>query len=410
VVCRLHQARLRETRGLPHAHNLTYSHMQESLSPLTNKSSNKHATVVHVTASSVSSQSLGLHRCSNASTLFGQDSAELLEDYERLFCPQPGTKESDALGIVSCVDGEQGAFRGGDGGNHHHARSPCHPQLQGAQHQVCEPHSSLPLHIMHPMSQSSSTHTTSSASSSPFSQSVLGQLYQSHQPLYAQPKTQIIDLSSSHPPISWAMRVSSPRPREQQGVDGGVAMEYAEEPPEILVGLDAQYQPYCKQVITPALNLVTTIALERLRNIQQEIESSMLGLPGVTKASIPRKYFCSLKEVSKVAKICKLLVIAPDIKPSPTAHIKPVKMLISLIEDAEIAGVPYVFALSRKGIGQIFGKDKNMSIMALMDLDPIRAEAVEMLEEASLGRRLWAEKCRASGWGLSVDELTQRHE
>ena len=161
--------------------------------------------------------------------------------------------------------------------------------------------------------------------------------------------------------------------------------------------MDGAYEPYCKQIITPALNVATTAALERMRNIQQEIEASMMGQPGVTKASIPRTFFCSLKEVSKVAKVCKLLVVAPDIKPSATAHIKPVKMLNALIEDADSAGVPYVFALSRRGIGDIFGKDKNMSIMALMDLDPIKAEVALMLAEAGLGRRLWVEKARAEG-------------
>ncbi len=218
-----------------------------------------------------------------------------------------------------------------------------------------------------------------------------------------------VERSASHPPLSWAMRVSSPRPVDDlnfptmqspishsschspsNGV-GTITADPETPPPEILVGLDGEYQSYCRQIITPALNVATTAALDRLRNIQLEIEASMLGQPGVTKATIPRKYYCSLKEVAKVAKICKLLVIAPDIKPSPTAHIKPVKLLNSLVEDAQDAGVPYVFALSRKGIGQIFGRDKNMSIMALMDLDPVRAEVDVMLDEAACGRRLWEE-------------------
>lgn len=228
-----------------------------------------------------------------------------------------------------------------------------------------------------------------------------------------------VERAPADPPLSWAMRVSSPRPLDAFNVTGdsplsqeklGTATalasgEYAADandmpPPEILVGIDGQYQPYCKQIITPALNVVTSIVLGRLRDIQQEIEASMLGQPGVTKASIPRKFYCSLKEVAKVAKICKLLVVAPDIKPSPTAHIKPVKILNSLIEDADQAGVPYVFALSRRGIGQIFGRDKNMSIMALMDLDPVRVEVGEMLEEASLGRRLWEEREMVGAVGM----------
>jgi len=158
---------------------------------------------------------------------------------------------------------------------------------------------------------------------------------------------------------------------------------------ECLIGLEGQYQPYCNQVITPRLNEAATVALTRLKNMQIAMDAT----PGQGKGSLVKKYYCSLKEVSKVAKTCKLLVIAPDVKPSPTAHIKPVRMLLSVIEDAACAGVPYIFALSRKGIGQIFGKDKNMSIMALMSLDQIEEECAIMIKEATIGRTMY-QSCR----------------
>lgn len=158
-------------------------------------------------------------------------------------------------------------------------------------------------------------------------------------------------------------------------------------PDECLVGIDGQYQPYCHQIITPVLNQATILALTKLKNMQVAMDASITT--GHGKGSHGKKYYCSLKEVSKVARTCKLLVIAPDVKPSPTAHIKPVRMLMSVIEDAAQAGVPYIFALSRKGIGQIFGKDKHMSIMALMSLDQIEDECAIMVREATYGKTLY---------------------
>ena len=423
-------------------------------------------TVVHVTASAANAMMASQHAVegvqsdvSSPSMLLGQESAELLHDYARLFCP--GLEEADALGF--CVDGSGGGV--GHGHGHGHGGGLLYPGQrqppgfgpQQVRHEypsvtsvppsgvVVMQHNAqqqLEMSNVHASMNSSSTNASQgspfvslsvqsmqSAQSMVASTSATGHSSDSYSYSYSmsgghehlrvrtspaaastppQPHRHV-ERSASHPPLSWAMRVSSPRPADDlnfptmqspishascpspsNGV-GTITADPEEPPPEILVGLDGQYQSYCRQIITPALNVATTAALDRLRNIQLEIEASMLGQPGVTKATIPRKYFCSLKEVAKVAKICKLLVIAPDIKPSPTAHIKPVKLLNSLVEDAQHAGVPYVFALSRKGIGQIFGRDKNMSIMALMDLDPVRAEVDVMLDEAACGRRLWEE-------------------
>ena len=401
-------------------HVQTRSHAQESV-PL-GKYGEKNAKVVHVIASVGTPGDLH----SSPSPLFGADSSELLQDYQQLFCPELGSNESESLGIVSCVDGALGAYGIGDCSGPPHPR--CSIAVQGSSSSV---HSHLhhysPRQVRH--SHNRSVHIVSSISSSARVQSTVssangpfGQLAQIRPPmarlhdedpttgdvserdsgkLRVETMPQRMERSQTHPPLSWAMRVSSPRPgprRDLEGADGSSSLvEGQDAVQEMLVGMDGAYEPYCKQIITPALNVATTAALERMRNIQQEIEASMMGQPGVTKASIPRTFFCSLKEVSKVAKVCKLLVVAPDIKPSATAHIKPVKMLNALIEDADSAGVPYVFALSRRGIGDIFGKDKNMSIMALMDLDPIKAEVALMLAEAGLGRRLWVEKARAEG-------------
>lgn len=156
---------------------------------------------------------------------------------------------------------------------------------------------------------------------------------------------------------------------------------------ESLTGIHGNYQPYCNQIITPRLNEAAYATLVELKRLQQMAESSLIHHEtGQTKALVAKRYYCSLKEVSKVIRSCKLIIIAPDVKPSSTANIKPVRLLMSVIEEATKEGTPYIFALSRKGIGRVFGKDKNMSIMAIMSLDGVEKECQIMIEEAQHGR------------------------
>jgi ribosomal protein L7Ae-like RNA K-turn-binding protein len=129
------------------------------------------------------------------------------------------------------------------------------------------------------------------------------------------------------------------------------------------------------QIISDDLNTVTFQLLMRVKVLQLADSPAVAHLLG-------KRYFCSLKEVSKVVHCAKALIIAPDVRPSPTAHIKPVGLLQSVIRTAQAMGVPYVFALSRRGIGQVFGRDKNMSIVAVMQTDGVEAEFVQMLEMA----------------------------
>lgn len=49
----------------------------------------------------------------------------------------------------------------------------------------------------------------------------------------------------------------------------------------------------------------------------------------------------------------KFIIVAPDVKPNPAAHINPVKMLGQVLRCAELNNIPIIFALSRRGIGQV---------------------------------------------------------
>lgn len=152
---------------------------------------------------------------------------------------------------------------------------------------------------------------------------------------------------------------------------------------ECLVGIDGAYQPYCRQIISEELNAAALRMLHKLKNMQ------LADPPALTRV-IGKRYFCSLKEVSKVVHGAKMLIVAPDVRPSATAHIKPVRLLQMVLESADAAGVPYVFALSRRGIGQVFGRDKSMSIVAVNYIDQVEAEYLTLLEQATTGRELYA--------------------
>ncbi|KAL6782835.1 hypothetical protein ACKKBG_A08275 [Auxenochlorella protothecoides x Auxenochlorella symbiontica] len=155
------------------------------------------------------------------------------------------------------------------------------------------------------------------------------------------------------------------------------------EPAEVLTGTEGAYQPYCNQIINDELNFTAQRLLSRLKELTS-LEQGMA--PGF---SPPRRFFCSLKEVSKVVPNAALLIVAPDVRPSATAAIKPVKILTALLSAAARHGVPVVFALSRRGIGQVFGREKSMSIVAVMDVSQCEAECRRLIGQSAEGRALF---------------------
>jgi ribosomal protein L7Ae-like RNA K-turn-binding protein len=134
-------------------------------------------------------------------------------------------------------------------------------------------------------------------------------------------------------------------------------------------------QPYCCQVITPELNGVAYQMLQCLRFLQ--MTRSLHG---------HKRYFCSLNEVSKVVMYARVLLVAPDICDSRTAHIEPVKLLQKIMAMANVVGVPIVFCLSRRGIGRVFGQQKRMSIVAVMDTDGVENEFEMLIHHGLCGR------------------------
>lgn len=176
-----------------------------------------------------------------------------------------------------------------------------------------------------------------------------------------------------------------------------VRQQHTVTPHEHLVGIYGEYQPYCHQIITEDLNKTASKILSIIKDLQSSDSFNASQIGGFRG----RRYFCSLKEVSKVVHKARLLIVAPNVRPSHLAQIKPVHVLERVLSCADAAGVPYVFALSRKGIGQVFGKDKNMSIVAVMGIDQIEQDFAMLLEQSRIGRevysQLYGSRGRAAG-------------
>lgn len=58
-------------------------------------------------------------------------------------------------------------------------------------------------------------------------------------------------------------------------------------------------------------------------------------------------------QASKKLPSTKLLLVAPDIQPCPSAAIDPMSLLRLVLQRAKQLGVPVLFVLSCKGIGQV---------------------------------------------------------
>ncbi|GAB4818330.1 hypothetical protein N2152v2_005376 [Parachlorella kessleri] len=138
-----------------------------------------------------------------------------------------------------------------------------------------------------------------------------------------------------------------------------------------------QQQPEECLFISDEMNLVSQCLLAKLKMLQQA---------DPVQGMWSKRFFCSIKEVSKVVHRAKCIIVAPDVKPNPAAHINPVRMLVQVLHCAELYGVPVVFALSRRGIGQVFGRDKSMSIVAVMSADQCQAEFGAMMQLSQQGR------------------------
>ncbi|KAI8475852.1 MAG: hypothetical protein J3K34DRAFT_16930 [Monoraphidium minutum] len=132
------------------------------------------------------------------------------------------------------------------------------------------------------------------------------------------------------------------------------------------------------------------------------------------KAPQRRYYFCGMREVRKAVRSGGALavVIAPNIDVEQAESEALEEQISGILGASAAGGVPVVFALSRKRLGEIWGARKRMSAIAVVDAGggggggegPAGAGAAELLaralELAADGRRRW-EAEHATGGGAA---------
>lgn len=148
---------------------------------------------------------------------------------------------------------------------------------------------------------------------------------------------------------------SDATPTASTASDGGTGTTY--------VGIKAQCRTYCKQVISAELNRVVVELLQQLL-FWQERQKAQDPL----KATKKKRLVSGLREVAKAVKLrkAKTVVVAPNIEQIESEGGLD-DLLGSILKQAEDFGLPVVFALSRKKMGQVFGCRKKMSAIAILD-------------------------------------------
>ncbi|DBA75326.1 TPA: Selenocysteine insertion sequence-binding protein 2 [Trebouxia sp. C0004] len=148
---------------------------------------------------------------------------------------------------------------------------------------------------------------------------------------------------------------SDATPTASTASDGGNGTTY--------VGIKAQCRTYCKQVISAELNRVVVELLQQLL-FWQERQKAQDPL----KATKKKRLVSGLREVAKAVKLrkAKTVVVAPNIEQIESEGGLD-DLLGSILKQAEENGLPVVFALSRKKMGQVFGCRKKMSAIAILE-------------------------------------------
>ncbi|KAG1654653.1 hypothetical protein FOA52_010281 [Chlamydomonas sp. UWO 241] len=170
------------------------------------------------------------------------------------------------------------------------------------------------------------------------------------------------------------------------GGDGGVSGVKGE-------GAQAVVHSLCRQMITSELNTLVSELLLQIKVFQDQAWAT-----NVVKAAAHHWYVCGLREVCKSVKLARArsVIIAPNIEQMYTVgglddHLQDILTMCGE------QGVPVVFALTRKRLGQIYGCRKRVSAVALLDFEGIEELHGHMAGMAADGRGEWKRLRDATG-------------
>ncbi|KAK9834166.1 hypothetical protein WJX81_004768 [Elliptochloris bilobata] len=153
--------------------------------------------------------------------------------------------------------------------------------------------------------------------------------------------------------------------------------------------LARQAEPHrpCNQVVTEELNATTAELLQLLVSWQQ---SAMAADP-LGEASAHRRVVFGMREVFKAVRARKAhsVILAPDIKQYEDVGDFD-GVLVKLLRRAALGGIPIVYALSRKHIGQALGSQRKMCGTAILSCEGAEALHARMESLAAEGRAAWS--------------------
>jgi len=143
---------------------------------------------------------------------------------------------------------------------------------------------------------------------------------------------------------------------------------------------------YVTMELTESLESSVTALLYKLRNLK---------VAELTMGQESRRYAVGLREVGRLLRgdEAAALIVAPDVERNSGGMIE--QKLAGLVESCNNNGIPVVYALSRRQLGQAVCKNVAISVMLVQSTRGAEEEFAAMLSEATEAQKLWDQKKRA---------------
>ncbi|KAG7165108.1 uncharacterized protein LOC121871071 [Homarus americanus] len=159
-----------------------------------------------------------------------------------------------------------------------------------------------------------------------------------------------------------------------------------------------KFREYCDHIITPEVNMVTQQLVESLVGFQDRHFQR-----DPTKARIRRRYVCGLKETTKLMGKMSCIIVAPDIQRSkgPGALDEVVEKMLG---QAQVHGVPVIFALSCKQIGNLCFKKVPVSCFGIINYQGAQDKFQTLMQLVPEAKKQYQELIACGSRSVPVDD------
>ncbi|KAI3430276.1 hypothetical protein D9Q98_004872 [Chlorella vulgaris] len=146
------------------------------------------------------------------------------------------------------------------------------------------------------------------------------------------------------------------------------------------------------QVVDPQLDAMCHTLLKLLRQHDHMERRAAARWEAAGFATPPRRLVGGLREVRKAVHsgTAVAVVVAVDIQETSLRAGQPGAEVAETCQLAEARGIPVVFALSRVGLGSIFGASKRMSAVAMVNVSGLEQHLAALLHLAGMARYQFA--------------------